>query len=96
MGQDIPELCLIKIFGERMISIKILGAGCKKCETLETRVRELVTENKLNAEVEKVTDINKIIDYGIMMTPALVVNEEVKSVGIIPKNDQILNWINGE
>ena len=79
-----------------MISIKILGTGCKKCETLETRVRELVTENKLNAEVEKVTDINKMIDYGIMMTPGLVVNEKVKSVGIIPKDDQILNWINGE
>jgi small redox-active disulfide protein 2 len=79
-----------------MITIKILGSGCKKCETLETRVRELITENKLNAEVEKVTDINKMIDYGIMMTPGLVVNEEVKSVGFIPKDDQILNWINGE
>ena len=79
-----------------MITIKILGSGCKKCERLETRVRELITENKLNAEVEKVTDINKMIDYGIMMTPGLVVNEEVKSVGIIPKDDQILNWINGE
>ena len=79
-----------------MISIKILGTGCKKCETLETRVRELVAENNLNAEVEKVTDINKMIDYGIMMTPGLVVNEKVKSVGIIPKDDQIINWINGE
>jgi small redox-active disulfide protein 2 len=79
-----------------MTSIKILGTGCKKCETLERRVRELVTENKLNAEVEKVTDINKMIDYGILMTPGLVINEEVKSVGIIPKDDQILNWINGE
>lgn len=79
-----------------MISIKVLGTGCKKCETLETKVRELVAAKKIDAEVEKVTDINKMIDYGIMMTPGLVINEEVKSVGIIPKDDQILNWINGE
>jgi hypothetical protein len=45
--------------------------------------------------VEKVTDLNKIMDYGIMMTPALVVDEKVKSYGIIPKDDQILEWLKG-
>lgn len=76
--------------------IKILGTGCKKCNTLETKVRELINSNNLEAEVEKVTDINKMMEYGIMMTPALVVDGEVKSTGIIPKDDQILKWINGE
>jgi len=76
--------------------IKILGTGCKKCNTLEQKVKDLIKSQGINAEVEKVTDINKMIDYGIMMTPALVVDDDVKSTGIIPKDDQILNWINGE
>lgn len=78
-----------------MVSVKILGTGCKKCLTLEARVRELVIQNGLDAEVEKVTDINKMIDYGIMMTPGLVVNDKVVSAGIIPKDDQIISWIKG-
>ncbi len=73
--------------------IKILGTGCKKCQTLETKVRNLVTENGIEAEVEKVTDINKMMDYGIMMTPGLVINEVVKSTGIIPKDAQMLEWL---
>lgn len=76
-----------------MISIKILGTGCKKCQTLETKVRDLVTANGIEAEVEKVTDINIMMDYGIMMTPGLVINEVVKSIGIIPKDDKMLEWI---
>lgn len=76
-----------------MTVIKILGSGCRKCQTLETKVRDLVIENGIQAEVEKVTDINKMMDYGIMMTPGLVINEEVKSTGIIPKDDQMLEWL---
>ena len=76
-----------------MISIKILGTGCKKCQTLETKVRDLVTANGIEAEVEKVTDINIMMDYGIMMTPGLVINEVVKSIGIIPKDNKMLEWI---
>lgn len=79
-----------------MTVIKILGTGCKKCQTLETKVRDLVKANKIDAVVEKVTDINKMMDYGIMMTPGLVVNEIVKSTGIIPKEEQIIRWLNGE
>jgi small redox-active disulfide protein 2 len=78
-----------------MVSVKILGTGCKKCQTLEAKVRELVTSNSIDAEVEKVTDLQKIVGYGIMMTPALVINEHVKSYGIVPKDDQILKWLNG-
>ena len=76
-----------------MTVIKILGTGCKKCNTLEAKVRDLIKSNSLEIEVEKVTDINKMMDYGIMMTPGLVINEEVKSTGIIPKDDQMLEWI---
>ncbi len=67
--------------------IKILGTGCKKCLTLEEKVRELVAKNNITANVEKVTDIQEIVKYKVMMTPGLVINEVVKSYGIIPKDE---------
>ncbi|MEP0862550.1 MAG: TM0996/MTH895 family glutaredoxin-like protein [Ignavibacterium sp.] len=76
-----------------MISVKVLGPGCKKCQTLEAKVKEIVSTNNLDAVVEKVTDIQEMMNYGIMMTPGLVINDQVKSFGIIPKDDQILNWL---
>ncbi len=76
-----------------MLSVKILGTGCKKCQTLEAKVRDLVAANNIDAAVEKVTDIQEMVRYGIMMTPGLIINEKVKSFGIIPKDDQIINWL---
>lgn len=76
-----------------MISVKVLGTGCKKCLTLEAKIRDLVAANNINATVEKVTDIQEMVNYGIMMTPGLIINEKVKSFGIIPKDDQIINWL---
>jgi small redox-active disulfide protein 2 len=76
-----------------MVSVKILGTGCKKCQTLEAKVRDLIAANNIDAIVEKVTDINEMMNYSIMMTPGLVINEKVKSFGIIPKDDQIINWL---
>jgi len=76
-----------------MISVKVLGTGCKKCQNLENKVRELVASKNIDATVEKVTDIQEMVNYGIMMTPGLIINEKVKSFGIIPKDDQILNWL---
>lgn len=76
-----------------MVSIKVLGTGCKKCQNLENKVRELVASYNIDATVEKVTDIQEMVNYGIMMTPGLIINEKVKSFGIISKDDQILNWL---
>ena len=78
------------------MKVKILGTGCKKCQSLEAKVREVVQQNNINAEVEKVTDLSAIVSYGIMMTPGLVIDEKVKSYGTIPKDDQILSWLRGE
>lgn len=78
-----------------MISVKILGTGCKKCQTLEQKVKDVISLNNVDATLEKVTDINDMMSYGIMMTPGLVVNEKVVSTGIIPKDEQILNWLRG-
>lgn len=76
-----------------MISVKVLGTGCKKCKTLEQKVRDLAIQNNIDVEFTKVTEIEDIMKYGIMMTPGLVINEQVKSYGIIPKDEQILNWL---
>jgi len=79
-----------------MVNIKILGIGCPKCRKLEEKVREVVSANNINAEVEKVTDVKDMMKYNIMMTPGLVINENLKWNGSIPKDEQILNWINEE
>jgi small redox-active disulfide protein 2 len=76
-----------------IMKVQILGSGCAKCKTLEERVRQLVTKHQLLVEVEKVTDLQEIIKYGIMMTPGLVVDGVVKSVGSIPKDEQLLLWM---
>ena len=78
------------------MTVKILGTGCKKCYTLENKVREVILQNNIDAEVEKVTDLSAIVSYGIMMTPGLVIDEKVKSYGTIPKDEQILSWLKGE
>ena len=76
-----------------MVSVKVLGTGCKKCQTLEAKVRDLVATNQIDATIEKVTDIQEMVNYGIMMTPGLIINEKVKSFGIIPKDDQLISWL---
>lgn len=76
--------------------IKILGPGCTRCDALERKVRELVSQHGINAEIEKVTDIWEMIGYGIARTPGLVINEKLISSGIIPGTDQLLRWLKEE
>lgn len=75
------------------MDIKVLGPGCAKCQQTEKIVKEAVAESGLEVTVEKVTDVMKIAGYGVFMTPAVVVDGEVKSVGKIPKKEDILAWI---
>ncbi|MFC1481661.1 thioredoxin family protein [Candidatus Neomarinimicrobiota bacterium] len=76
-----------------MVTAKILGTGCPKCNALEAQVRDVASRHDLDVEVIKVSNIDEIIGYNIMVTPALVVQEEVKSVGVIPKEEEILAWL---
>ena len=73
--------------------VKILGTGCKKCTTLEERVKEVIKNNEIDSEVIKIQEPEEIMKYGIMMTPGLVINEKVVSYGEIPKNEDILKWL---
>ena len=59
-------------------------------------MREIIDKNSINATLEKVTDINDMMKYNIMMTPGLVINEKLKSYGNIPKDELILNWLKEE
>ena len=71
------------------MEIKILGSGCAKCKTLEKLTREVVDQNGIDATITKVEDIMEIMKYGIMSTPALVVNEKVDIKGRVPSSDEI-------
>ncbi|MCK9309676.1 MAG: thioredoxin family protein [Candidatus Cloacimonetes bacterium] len=63
------------------MNIKVLGSGCRKCKKLEEHVNKAITESGVNATVEKVSDLAAIMAYGVMMTPALVIDEKVVSSG---------------
>lgn len=73
--------------------IKILGPGCKNCETLERRTREAVEQLGLDATVEKVTDYGQIVGYGVMKTPGLVVDEQVVVSGHVPTSAAIADLL---
>lgn len=75
------------------MKIKVLGPGCPKCRQTEQVVKEAVAEAGVVAEIEKVTDIVEIASYGVFGTPAVLVDDEVKSVGRIPKKEDVLAWL---
>jgi small redox-active disulfide protein 2 len=66
------------------MKIKVLGPGCKNCETLEQRTRQALDDLGLDAEIEKVTDYGEIAGYGVLKTPGLVVDEQVVVSGKVP------------
>ena len=71
------------------MEIKILGTGCAKCKQLEKTVRQAVDEMGIDAQVEKVTELTDIMSYGIMSTPGLVVDGEVRIAGRLPKLEEL-------
>lgn len=75
------------------MEIKILGTGCPKCKQLEQLVNEAVTNLNIPATVTKVDDINKIMAYGVLRTPGLVINEKVVLSGRVPSLNEIKNMI---
>ena len=77
----------------KMKSIKILGSGCAKCNKLYDLTDQAAGLLGVDYEMEKVTDMNKFADYGVMMTPALVVDGEVKSTGKVPSIEKLKDLI---
>lgn len=78
------------------MEIKILGTGCSNCKKLEANAKVAVKELNVEAKVIKVEDIKDIIKYGVMRTPAIVINEKVKMFGRVSTVDEIKKYINDE
>jgi len=72
-----------------MKKIQVLGTGCAKCAKLAENAAEAIRQSQTEAEIEKVTDINKIVSFGVMATPALAVDGQVKVVGKVATPDEI-------
>lgn len=73
--------------------IKVLGPGCAKCEKAEKVVKEAISEAGSDAAVEKVTDMMEIAGFGVVATPSVVVDGEVKCTGKVPKKKEVLSWL---
>jgi small redox-active disulfide protein 2 len=76
-------------------TLNVLGTGCPKCKKLEANVREAVARLGLSDEVRKVSDIDDIIGFGVMMTPALAFDREVKISGRVPSVDELVTLLKG-
>jgi small redox-active disulfide protein 2 len=77
------------------MKVQILGSGCPKCKLLEQHAREAVAELGIDAEIVKVSDSDDIMEMGVMMTPALAIDGEVKSVGKVLTKDQVASYLKG-
>jgi small redox-active disulfide protein 2 len=77
------------MYEETIVEIKVLGSGCARCNQLEEAVKQAVAQAGVDAEVEKVTDIVRIMGYGVMTTPALVVDGEVRVAGRVPSVEDL-------
>ncbi len=74
--------------------IKILGSGCPNCQKLEANAKQAVANLGLkDIQVEHVCEIDKIVEYGVISTPAIVIDKEVKAAGRIPDVEEIKNWL---
>jgi small redox-active disulfide protein 2 len=75
------------------MEIKILGKGCPKCQRLEQLTRDVATELGVSVTIEHVRDMARIMAYAVLVTPALVVNGEVKVSGRMPSKEEIGTWL---
>lgn len=78
------------------MEIKVLGTGCAKCDKLFEQVQLAVAEAGVDAEVIKVTKLDEIMTHAVMLTPALIIDGQVKAAGKVPKVGQIVAWLVAE
>jgi len=76
-----------------MKQVQVLGTGCPKCEKLAARAKEAIAALGLDCEVEKVNDITEIVKFGVMMTPALAIDGEVRVTGKVPSVDELKSML---
>ena len=76
-----------------MLKIKILGTGCPNCDKLEQEIKKAAQDLAVEAEFEKITDFQKIMDYDVLSTPGLVINDKVVSSGRIPSQNELISFL---
>ncbi|MFP4403682.1 MAG: thioredoxin family protein [Candidatus Woesearchaeota archaeon] len=75
------------------MKIEILGSNCPRCEELLENTKKALKEKSIDAKINKITDINEIISYGVMSTPAIVIDGEIKSYGKVNEVEEIKKWL---
>ena len=78
---------------QRTLEVRVQGPGCPNCDKLEQMVYTVMTSEGIAGDVEHIKDLNKIAAYGMVATPALVINGEVKSIGRLPRESQLRQWL---
>ncbi len=76
-----------------MLTIRVLGSGCPTCNELERMVINILAEENIDADYQKITDIKKFAEYGVMQTPALIINGKIISKGKLPAKTTLAHWI---
>ena len=79
---------------EIIMDIKVLGPGCAKCNKTEKMIQEVIKETGVAATVEKVTDMMAIASYGVFATPSVIIDNDLKCSGKVPKKKDIETWLN--
>ncbi|HEY3360284.1 MAG TPA: thioredoxin family protein [Methanosarcina sp.] len=75
------------------MKIEVLGTGCSKCKKTKEAIEKVLKNDGIEAEVVKIEDVEKILNYGVMITPAVVIDGKVKIVGKVPDEKEIRKWI---
>jgi len=76
-----------------MLTLKVLGPGCENCERMEQLAQKIVDDLGIEANIEKITDMNQIIEYGVLTTPGLIVGDELVVSGRVPTEAEMAVWI---
>ncbi|MDY6985391.1 MAG: thioredoxin family protein [Candidatus Thermoplasmatota archaeon] len=78
------------------MKIEVLGAGCPKCRATEKRIEEVAEEMRADVEIIEISDVDEIVNRGVMMTPAVFVDGKLKSTGKVPSKEELRAWIAGK
>ncbi len=75
------------------MEIKVLGPGCAKCNKTEKLIQEMINETGADARVEKITDMMQIASFGVFATPSVIIDNQIKCSGKVPKKEDIKKWL---
>ena len=75
------------------MKIQICGLGCSNCAKIEQIIAETISKSGVDAEVEKITDLQEMVNLGVISTPAVIIDGQIKCMGKVPPKKEVVNWI---